>query len=109
MRLNCCTLSSQGFTCPADSGQVCGITPNPAGSNLNYGYQGFDNFAMLSLVVFQVRLCWQQAVVDSAITAQNPTDVPVHNFHLACMLLLGRQAHMISPASGGHFVKCTMV
>jgi len=49
----------QGFTCPADSGQVCGNTPNPAGSNLDYGYQGFDNFAMLALVVFQVSMIWQ--------------------------------------------------
>ena len=48
----------QGFSCPtAESGQVCGNTPNPAGSNLNYGYQGFDNFAMMSLVVFQVGEC----------------------------------------------------
>ena len=55
----------QGFTCPADSGQVCGNTPNPAGSNLNYGYQGFDNFAMLSLVVFQVRNCCYNRAVTS--------------------------------------------
>ncbi len=55
-------LLRQGFTCPADSGQVCGNTPNPAGSNLDYGYQGFDNFAMLALVVFQVSRPWQDAV-----------------------------------------------
>jgi hypothetical protein len=43
---------------------VCGNTPNPAGSNLNYGFQGFDNFAMMSLVVFQV----DNAVTPAAAT-----------------------------------------
>ena len=46
---------------------MCGNTPNPAGSNLNYGYQGFDNFAMMSLVVFQVgNACLLAAIVCSA-------------------------------------------
>ena len=45
----------QGFVCPAESNQYCDTRlPNPAGSNLGYKYQGFDNFAMMSLVVFQV-------------------------------------------------------
>lgn len=61
----------QGFTCPADSGQVCGITPNPAGSNLDYGFQGFDNFAMLSLVVFQVRhCCHARALMNQTLLVQ---------------------------------------
>lgn len=46
----------QGFICPADQGQVC-----MAGlENPQYGYQGFDNFAQNTLLVFQVcdgRVC----------------------------------------------------